>query len=268
MGESSENYIAILTKDPFSHIHGFLNVIESIMFIQSLPASKIDIHGKFRKALNRSIATVMRVDTSMADEFISNVLAIKGVFSGSIILQALLSETYEGSDIDIYFDTSVEGFSMQANAVKLGLNPLDEKGNIQVLVPYYRGIIDVSTHMLRNMRNRCIGLEKEYPMVYNCDNVQLIEMKNAGRVDPHRMAIRGHDITAVMNSYHGDIPSLTVCDPQSVSSKTLISAFWKGDTPTKIANQGEQNRMLKYKKRGFNLVRDHPTTDEFYAHLP
>ena len=192
----------MLSNDAMSHIRTFLPMVDIINWGKVIP--HICVAREFKLRLVAHLMRRCQCSRKDAIKLIANVRKCDGLFSGSSVLQVLLGEFWDGSDIDIYFP---------ANSPNYDSTMLREI--VQLNEPYTVPIALYGQHQqsLTTLGEPIHSSEANFYLDYNYkwdteyvrtySNIQIIKhTKQIGR-SYHLLATENFDLSIVMNSYDG-----------------------------------------------------------------
>ena len=192
----------MLSNDAMLHIYTFLPMTDVINWSKVKP--HISVARVFRLRFITHLMRRCQCSRKDAIKIIANVRECDGLFSGSSVLQVLLDEFWDGSDIDIYFPANSPNYNSTMLCEILQLNK-----------PY---TVPVALYEQHNQSLTTLGepihsSEANFYLDYNYkwdtehvrtySNIQIIShTKQLGR-SHHLLATENFDLSIVMNSYDG-----------------------------------------------------------------
>lgn len=230
--------MTMFSNGAIQHIHTFLSMVDIINWNKAKP--HMCVAREFRLRFITHLMRRCKCSRKDAIELIAKVSERNGLFSGSSVLQVLLGELWEDSDIDIYFPANSPKYDSTMVHEILQLNKL-----YPVPISLYTDIPIPNT-----LKSPTHSFEANFYLDYNYkwdkveervySNVQIISHKKQIGRPYHLLATENFDLSIVMNSYDGR--KLEVYDFNKLKNRQSV-----------VFRVMSYNRVLKYKARNIEF---------------
>ena len=219
--------------------------------MSSAGIKNINVVALFRARYITHLMNVCKCSHQYAIELVNKVYQNDGLFSGSSVLQVLLGEKYDGSDIDIYFPKkSVDNMSILMSNLLMADVQFDLRN------------LDYFTQMkIRHSKNINFILGYDYRTANNCDTpyekIQIIFYYKQMCRPIHILATENFDLSITMNSFTGK--AVETYNFEMLANKRSIQfTSFSHSNREKYINRGisinEQRYLMIYIKILINIL--------------